>query len=210
MARRFRRPTTSNNAQSSADHTSGPTAIGDSRPTTGGRSPRPTTGGRSPRPTTPSGPDSTPTAIRTSAEPSGGQQTPAREFGALLILVFVGGGLGTLARASIDQAWPAQSWPWAIFCINLLGTAALAWLLTYLASRGPETRWGCRVRLGVGTGLLGGFTTYSAFGVQIAERIPGSPWIAVSYALGSLAAGLAAAFVAARLTRSFTERRATT
>jgi len=132
---------------------------------------------------------------------------PAREFGIVLTLVFSGGGLGTLARARIDRLWPAQGWPWATFCINLLGTAVLAWLLTYLAGRGPETRWGLRIRLGVGTGLLGGFTTYSAFGVQIAERLGTNPWLAVGYALASLVGGLAAALTMARLTRSVCQRR---
>ena len=132
--------------------------------------------------------------------PKGGFPMPARESGIVLTVVFTGGGLGTLARASIDQAWPAQGWPWATFSINLVGTAVLAWLLTWLAGRGPETRWGCRIRLGVGTGLLGGFTTYSAFGVQIAERLTASPGLAVSYALGSLVAGFAAAMGATRLT----------
>jgi len=139
--------------------------------------------------------------------PTGALAMPAREFGIVLTLVFTGGGLGTLARAGIDRLWPAHGWPWATFGINLLGTAVLAWLLTYLADRGPETRWGLRVKLGAGTGLLGGFTTYSAFGVQIAERIDTSPWLAGGYALASLAGGLAAALVVSRWTRSVVTRR---
>ncbi|MCL2803930.1 MAG: CrcB family protein [Micrococcales bacterium] len=132
---------------------------------------------------------------------------PARETGIVLAFVLAGGGCGTLARSAIDQIWPAQGWPWATFCINLLGTAVLAWLLTWLAGQGPETRLSSRLRQGVGTGLLGGFTTYSAFGVQVAERLPTSPWLATGYALGSLVGGMAAALVAARLTRLAMNRR---
>ena len=125
---------------------------------------------------------------------------PARQFVIALAWVFAGGGLGTMARAGIDQAFTSHSWPWPTLAVNLVGTALLAWLLTWSTGRPNAWRWGNPIRLGVGTGLLGGFTTYSAFGVQICQLWQNRPWLATAYAVGSLAAGVAAGLVAAGLT----------
>ena len=77
-----------------------------------------------------------------------------------LVIVFVCGALGTALRAWIEQAWSTQTWPAATFAINLTGAFALGFLIGALSVRGPDQGARRRVRLGVGTGLLGGYTTF--------------------------------------------------
>lgn len=82
----------------------------------------------------------------------------------LVGLVFLGGCLGTLIRSVIAHAWPsrADGVPWGTLAINLVGAFVLATLLELLVHAGPDRGVRRAVRLCIGTGLLGGFTTYSA------------------------------------------------
>lgn len=88
---------------------------------------------------------------------------------ASLLLIAGGGMLGTLIRYGLATAHSVQAgvWPWVTFWINIVGSAVLGALLDGLAATGPDDGWRRRVRLAVGTGLLGGFTTYSTFSVEI-------------------------------------------
>ena len=81
----------------------------------------------------------------------------------LVGLVFLGGCLGTLIRSVIAHAWPsrADGVPWGTLAINLVGAFVLATLLELLVHAGPDRGVRRAVRLCIGTGLLGGFTTYS-------------------------------------------------
>ena len=93
----------------------------------------------------------------------------------------------------LERAVPAQAgdWPWATFGINLSGAFMLGILLQTLALGGPDTGWRRAARLGLGTGVLGGFTTYSTFAV---ETIRSPAAIAITYAVATvLLGGLAAA-----------------
>ena len=115
---------------------------------------------------------------------------------ALAGLVALGGAVGTTARALLEQAFaPAPgSWPWTTFWINLAGSFVLGALLETLLRSGPDAGWRRGVRLGCGTGVLGGFTTYSTFAVEV-ERLASGGHIALgaAYALGSVVLGVAAA-----------------
>ena len=82
-------------------------------------------------------------------------------------LVFLGGALGTAARSLISSVIP----PWiglpvGTFLINVVGAFLLGVLLEALALRGPDEGIRRNLRLFVGTGILGGFTTYSALAVD--------------------------------------------
>lgn len=115
---------------------------------------------------------------------------------ALAVLVAAGATIGTAIRAVVELAYPAQSgqWPWATFWINLVGSALLGILLEILARAGDDTGWRQRARLGVGTGVIGGFTTYSTYVVEIDQLArAGHPILAASYALISVVAGVLAA-----------------
>lgn len=114
----------------------------------------------------------------------------------LLALIFVGGTLGTAARAALEDAAPAApaGIPWATLLINVAGSLLLGALLEVLARTGPDTGWRRGTRLTVGTGVLGGFTTYSTFAVETVQRMsPRSYAVALAYALGSIVLGVCAA-----------------
>jgi len=112
-------------------------------------------------------------------------------------LVAAGGAVGTAARAVLDHAIPrAGGIPLGILVINLAGAFLLAMLLTVLARTGPDTGRRQTVRLFCGTGLLGGFTTYSALAADTASLFDsGAPLLGLGYALvtvlgGALLSGL--------------------
>ena len=112
----------------------------------------------------------------------------------LISLVAVGGMLGTGARYLTSTTVHAQGgWPTGTFVENLVGSLLLGALLEALLRRGVESYRGRLARLGVGTGLLGGFTTFSSLAIEL-ERLlaDGNVVTAVSYALASLVCGVLA------------------
>jgi fluoride exporter len=80
--------------------------------------------------------------------------------------VFVGGALGTWARYAVEQAWPAAAghFPTATFVINTSGAFLLGFLLTALLERFAPHH--LHLRPFLGTGVLGGWTTYSTLVVE--------------------------------------------
>lgn len=112
-------------------------------------------------------------------------------------LVFAGGSVGTFARWWLETSFgsPPGTWPWATFWINLSGSFLLAMLLDALAVTGEDVGWRRYVRLGVGTGVLGGYTTYSTFAVEAVELgRAGSLGLMLVYGAGSVLIGLALAY----------------
>jgi len=120
---------------------------------------------------------------------------PAHLRPALVVLAFVGGAAGTAVRESLALLFPSPtgSFPATIFVINVVGSFALGFLLETLALAGPETGRRRSVRILLGTGVLGGFTTYSAYSVASAVLVAAHPGVAVVYALVSLVVGVAVA-----------------
>jgi CrcB protein len=112
----------------------------------------------------------------------------------LVGLVAVGGAFGSVLRYVIGLALPTPGWPWATFTVNLAGSFALGWLLEGLAARGPEDSRQRRIRLFVGTGALGGFTTYSSFALELDRLLAqGHAPLALAYAAATLVLGMLAA-----------------
>ncbi len=110
-------------------------------------------------------------------------------------LVALGAAAGTFLRASIGQAFPALegTWPWTTFWINIAGSLVLGVLLGAIALKGDASGWTRIVRLCVGTGAIGGFTSYSAFILEIDQLVGvGEVSIAATYALVSVVMGIAA------------------
>lgn len=106
--------------------------------------------------------------------------------------------VGTGVRDHLSRAFPAASetYPWTTFAINVTGALALGFLLTALAASGPDEGGRRSARLGLGTGMLGGYTTYSTFMVESVSLAGGGhPTLALAYDAASLAAGFAAALV---------------
>lgn len=113
------------------------------------------------------------------------------------LLVAAGGTVGVLARALLGQAVATAShgWPWVTLGINVAGSCALGVLLAVL-QRGPDVGRRRAVRLAVGTGVLGGFTTYSTFALDVVGLLEGGRVASgVAYALVSVTAGVGAAVV---------------
>ena len=105
-------------------------------------------------------------------------------------------------RVGIAHTWPsrADGVPWETLATNLVGTFALATLLEVLVHVGPDEGVFRAVRLCVGTGLLGGFTTYSTLAVESGQRVMSGQWfLGVIYFLMSVLAGalLAGVLIAA-------------
>lgn len=109
-------------------------------------------------------------------------------------LVFIGGMLGTLARfgvTTIVPTWGAV--PVATFFVNVVGAFALGCLVEALVHGGDDVGARRGVRLFVGTGVLGGFTTYSALAVDTdGLLLTAPPALGVLYAGATVLVGAAA------------------
>jgi CrcB protein len=113
---------------------------------------------------------------------------------AVLGAIGAGGALGGLARYAISSLAPAGTtgFAWATLAINVSGSFALGVLLVVLIERFRNNRY---LRPFLGTGLLGAYTTFSAFAVEADLLIrSGRTGTAALYAAVSLAGGLAAAW----------------
>lgn len=114
----------------------------------------------------------------------------------MLALVVAGGTVGTAVRAALENQFPAQpgGWPWATFAINVSGAFLLGTLLGHLTAAGPDEGRRRDLRLGVGTGVMGGFTTYSTFMVEADSLLrSGHLGTGALYAGVGVVVGLAAA-----------------
>ena len=113
---------------------------------------------------------------------------------ALVGLVFAGGMVGTTGRYLLSRAVPSVGgWPTATFTANILGSFLLGALLEALLRRGSESASGRRLRLAAGTGILGGFTTFSSLALEIEQLLAhGSVVVALTYAVASVVLGLGA------------------
>ncbi|WP_303877810.1 CrcB family protein [Actinomyces oris] len=174
-------------AASSSAENSPPAAISPSGPAAG----------------TPPPPGSPPAAGQASSEatslapsvatsPSAAGRTPS--VTASLALVAAGGCAGTLVRAGLERAWPASPGhlPVTTLALNVVGALALGLLLGALGEGRP------RLRLALGTGVLGGLTTHSTFILESHRLLTpggdgGHPVLGTAYLVGSMVAGLVAA-----------------
>ncbi|HEU4997298.1 MAG TPA: CrcB family protein [Lapillicoccus sp.] len=109
-------------------------------------------------------------------------------------LVFGGGVVGTMARFAVGELLPPWgAWPAATFSVNVVGALVLGVLLEALGRRGPDLGFRQRLRLLIGTGFLGAFTTYSALAVETSLLVrEGYAPVALGYAAGSVVVGLLA------------------
>jgi fluoride exporter len=106
-------------------------------------------------------------------------------------LVALGGAAGTAARVAITLAVPSMgAFPVATFAINVVGAFLLGMLLEVLARRGPDAGRLRRIRLLLGTGFLGGFTTYSALAIDTAKLTSSADTgTALAYSVGTILIG---------------------
>lgn len=108
-------------------------------------------------------------------------------------LVFLGGTLGAVTRVAFATWFPVAvgAWPWTTFVENVTGAFLLAAVLTVVAARRSLDP---TVRLLVGTGALGAFTTYSTLAVEVTDLVAAGNVATVAiYTVGSVATGMLAA-----------------
>ncbi len=109
-------------------------------------------------------------------------------------LVVAGGTIGTFLRYALSVAIPDLGGiPVAVFLINVAGAFVLGWLLEALARGGPDAGRRRSLRLFAGTGILGGYTTYSTFAVDTEGLILASQYGASAlYGIATVLVGAAA------------------
>ncbi len=108
------------------------------------------------------------------------------------LLAALGGALGALARWGTGLALPRpdDGWPWATLLVNLTGCLVMGVLVGVLARRDAEPVW---VRPFLAVGVLGGYTTYSAFALEVVELTDaGAAALAAGYVLVSVLGGVLA------------------
>jgi CrcB protein len=108
------------------------------------------------------------------------------------VAVALGGVLGALARYALGLGWPTRSgaFPWTTFAVNVSGCLLVGVLLVRLLEAGSvHPLW----RPFLGTGVLGGYTTFSTYAVDTRTLVAGGhAGLALAYALGTLVAALLA------------------
>jgi CrcB protein len=125
---------------------------------------------------------------------------------ATLTAISIGGAAGSLARYGLGVAFPAghRGFPWATFAVNVSG-ALLIGVLMVLVIDVFETHPLVRPFLGVG--VLGGFTTFSTYAVDIQRLVNAhAAGIGLAYLVGTLLAALAAVYVGLTATRAVVRR----
>jgi len=120
----------------------------------------------------------------------------------VLAVISVGGVLGSLARWGVAVAVPrstSASFPLGTLTVNLVGCLAMGGLMVAVLEVAPPSRY---LRPFLGTGVLGGFTTFSTYALDLVNLVEtGHPVVAATYLFSSLFGGLAAVWLGAELVR---------
>ena len=121
----------------------------------------------------------------------------------ILLVIGLGGALGSLARWSLGE-WLGGRFPWATLVENVSGWLALGVLIVLVVEVWPSSR---HLRTFVGVGVLGGWTTFSTFALDVRRLLAdGEALLASLYLLGTLVVGLAAVWGGIALTEKTLDR----
>jgi CrcB protein len=123
-----------------------------------------------------------------------------------LILVMLGGAIGAGFRYHISMVATRNLgplFPWGTWIINLLGGLLMGILAGLLARQFTPVQ-GEPLRLFIGVGVLGGFTTFSAFSLETANMLlRGQPIMAAAYGVSSVAGSVLMLFIGLFIVRAF-------
>ncbi|MGD6756662.1 fluoride efflux transporter CrcB [Streptomyces sp. BH105] len=130
-----------------------------------------------------------------------------RGQGPVIAAVSLGGAVGASARYGATLLWPTATgaFPWTTLVVNAIGCAVIGVFMVVISDVWAAHRL---VRPFFGTGVLGGFTTFSTYAVDIRNLIDeGHPRTALGYLALTVCAALASVWTAAHLTRRVFEWR---
>lgn len=115
--------------------------------------------------------------------------TPPLRQAPTAIAVAVGGIAGSCTRHALALAWPhpAGTWPWSTLVTNVTGCLGLAVLLVVLSERLPRARY---IRPLLGTGVLGGYTTFSTFTVDVVQMVRAERLLSAAGYVGTMVVGM--------------------
>ncbi|MFE7271377.1 fluoride efflux transporter FluC [Streptomyces sp. NPDC057623] len=128
-------------------------------------------------------------------------RTALRAQAPVVAVVALGGASGATARYAVSLWWPAGpgGFPWATFWTNVVGCAVIGVFMVVITEVWAAHRL---VRPFFGTGVLGGFTTFSTYAVDIQRLVDGGhPRVGLAYLAATLTAALTAVWLAAATTR---------
>lgn len=123
-----------------------------------------------------------------------------------VLVVMIGGVIGALGRYAATLWWPTppSGFPWTTFGINALGSLLLAAVVVLSTERWTEATL---LRPLLGTGVIGGFTTFSTFTVDQQRLLTnGHPGTAITYLAATLAVCASATLIGQRLTGAALDR----
>lgn len=120
-----------------------------------------------------------------------------------LALAMTGGAIGSGARYLVNAGLTrllGPQFPWGIFLINVTGCMAMGLIAGWITARSPVAA--AEIRAFIATGMLGGYTTFSAFSLDFANLVRvGEPLQAALYLLGSVGLSIAGVFAGLMLAR---------
>lgn len=129
-----------------------------------------------------------------------------RERADVLAVVAVGGAVGAAARYGVSTVatYRTGEFPWGTFAVNVTGCLLIGVLMVLVLDVWPAHRY---LRPFAGVGVLGGYTTFSTYALESRDLLAsGEVMTAMTYALGSVLAGSAAAALGIVVTRAVVER----
>lgn len=109
-----------------------------------------------------------------------------------VLLVALGGAIGSVARFGVGVAaarWFGLAFPWGTLAVNVIGGLVMGLMAARIA---PDDE---NLHLLIGTGLLGGFTTFSAFSLETVRLMEHQPGLAALYAAASVALSIGACWL---------------
>ncbi|WP_374196722.1 CrcB family protein [Streptomyces sp. ISL-96] len=129
-------------------------------------------------------------------------ETAGRGKWRVLAALSAGGVLGALARYGATVLWPGSVW--TVFGVNVVGCALIGVLMVLVSEQG---RGHALLRPFLGVGVLGGFTTFSTYAVDVARLLErGDALAAMAYAAGTLAGAMGAVWLGVVVTRAAVAR----
>ena len=105
-----------------------------------------------------------------------------------VLSVFIGGGMGSLARYALGLIFPYQKgFPWATFCANLAAAFILGLVMGWLVKQNPDAAFGNNMKCLLVSGFCGGFSTFSTFTAETLQAFQNGYYLsAAANVLGSL------------------------